>query len=167
MGVSEVRINKSARFREGKEDSLRPVNPEWIGLRSKNQSVIKRALKTSDQPFIEKSVQIRPQCQTAQEVFIDYRGNVFPCCACAMYGTSRYANWFAGLGDQISLEHHDLQEVLGNPVWQGLQELWRTPEKCPASCIKRCGVVDTYQQELPPDQYIAKPDSDNQKIKFS
>jgi MoaA/NifB/PqqE/SkfB family radical SAM enzyme len=166
LGVGEIRINKSARFREGVEDPLRPLSGEWIGLRSKNQSVVKKALQNGDRELLRKQVQVRPQCATAQEIFVSFEGKVYPCCSCAMYQTSEYARWFKRLEQRNDLRSRSFQKILRDPVWESLQILWDSPEAAPASCAKRCGVVASYSEELRPDEYMARPQSDNLKIRI-
>jgi len=162
LGVDQVRINKSARFRLDRADPLRPADPRWVGVRSRNQSIIKRRLKTGELD----GVRILPNCRSGQEVFVSFEGKVYPCCSCAMFETSEAAEWFGSLGQINDLARRSLEGILLDPVWEALAEQWSDPRACPASCVKRCGVLPEFARQLSDDESIAKPAADNLKVKF-
>ena len=166
LGLDEFRINKSARFRVGKEDPLRPLKPEWVGLRSRNQNVIKGLLKAQDRDGLGARVRVKPQCETGRELFVDFAARVFPCCACAMFETSPYAEHFRNPGVDNDLHTNSLDTILQSDCWDSLASTWDSPVRAPASCVKRCGVTKALGDELMPDEFMAKPSADNLRIKF-
>lgn len=146
LGVKIFSINKSGRFK--KNDPLKPQNPDWLGLKAKNKSIIREKLRTRNKliNFFKSSsdIKVLPRCKTGRSLFISCDGYLFPCCA-ARDLTKK--SWFYSKYQDWSLDQKTFAQILGLPIWKELERLFDN-KSCPEVCKRYCGVTNEFQKDF-------------------
>lgn len=152
LGVEEVRIHKSSRYDLKGQDDLRPKDERWVGLRAYNRKAIRHE---------ENAVQLKPHCYSGTDYFVNYQGLFYPCCACAMFPTDEKASYFSNWSSRFSLHEKTLTEILADPIWDYFKKVLISTNAAPASCLNRCGVAKSYEDDYKDQTNVSQPTDDN------
>ena len=156
LGVHTFKINKSGRFR--KKDELKPKNPDWIGVKTQNKTIIREALRTRNilnyirpipsKKSITKSkhdIKVLKRCETGTSLFLSNDGYLYPCCA----GRDiKKGSWFLKNREEWNLNTKSMNEIISSDVWMKLLDQINNNKTCPEECLRYCGVSKEFIDEF-------------------
>lgn len=100
-------------------------------------------------PIVCKSVENR-------SVYVTADGKMFPCCWTGLltdpsqHGTERISELVSIDGNNISLEHRNVEEILRSHMYRKIMEGWSNTTACGRAkvCALNCGSHDKYQEQM-------------------
>ncbi len=138
-------LRYSGRFLEN--DPLLP-DPEFIGLQQKHRTFVENAYKNNT---VDNNVSILPRCIDGKNIGITNEGLVLPC----LTFHSIKNEWMEENREKISLFNRDISDILNDPLWEDLSNMWETPTKAPYICSKYCGMPKTELNKFEPSRIKA------------
>lgn len=161
LGVHKFLVTKSGRLH--KDDPLMPKTAHWLGLKSRNKTLVRELMRTrwqyvrrflgpaarpllrqalASQTTSPEELTIYPRCKTGKDIFISCDGHLFPCCYSR--DTVR-SSWFYQHREHFSLHQRGLVAILSDEKWSEMERAWQTPGSCPEVCVRSCGVAPEFQ----------------------
>lgn len=162
LGVRDITLKKSARFRED-EDELAPDSGKYIGLVNMNRRAVRRA-RSAGLPAAELDAQlsIRPNCGSGKGLAITALGYLYPCTNCESEDTE---TWFYRNREHFDLRRYSIREILTSDKWVELERLWRRSSTAPGTCAHTCGVHRDYRRRYEQEARKDRPNKPDDVVR--